>query len=455
MNIGSFRPVRLATWKGICALTLQAAALAIVTTNAAAQSTPTAAPSTEHEALVYVALETSKGEILLELNQTRAPKTVANFLSYIERQFYDNTLFHRVLAGMVIQGGGYNADLVEKPAGEPIANEWNNGLKNVRGAVAMARMPGEPKSARSQFFINVVDNPTYDRPLPDGAGYAVFGRVAAGMKVVDAIRMVEVKPKPPDHDGVPVEPVVIRTVRVVSEPEALAKVEADKPRRRVPREPVPERAAPSTPSAPAEASSPSVQSQTRPDQPAPSAPGTGVNALEYVLMTTSKGEVVIELDRDRAPISVTNFLAYVDKKFYDGTIFHRIIPTFMIQGGGFTPDMQEKPGDAPIPNEWQNGLKNTRGTLAMARLGSQADSATSQFFINVVDNAFLDQPRDGAGYAVFGKVIAGMDVVDAIRVVPTTVRGLHQGVPVEPVVIQSMTRLTKDQAIEKTKAPGG
>jgi cyclophilin family peptidyl-prolyl cis-trans isomerase len=131
------------------------------------------------------------------------------------------------------------------------------------------------------------------------------------------------------------------------------------------------------------------------------------------------------------------------------------MPGFMIQGGGFTPDMQQKPADKPIRNEWQNGLKNTRGTLAMARLGGNPDSASCQFFINVVDNAMLDRPQpDGAGYAVFGKVIGGMQVADAIRQVPTGNRGMHQNVPIEPVTIQSMKRLTYDEASLKVREIG-
>src|SRR5262245_11677784 len=129
--------------------------------------------------------------------------------------------------------------------------------------------------------------------------------------------------------------------------------------------------------------------QTAPASPPGGSASDEAAPLAYVLMTTSKGDVVIELNREKAPISVANFLSYVDKKFYDETIFHRVIPNFMIQGGGFTADMKQKSTDKPIKNEWQNGLKNTRGTLAMARLGQQPDSATSQFFINVQDNPFL------------------------------------------------------------------
>lgn len=156
-----------------------------------------------------------------------------------------------------------------------------------------------------------------------------------------------------------------------------------------------------------------------------------------VVFETSEGSFEVELYEDKSPITVKNFLGYVDDKFYDGTIFHRIIDGFMIQGGGFTPDMKQKPTKAPIPLESKNGLKNERGTIAMART-SVPDSATSQFFINVVDNPRLDYPNpDGNGYAVFGKVVAGMEVVDKIRVVPTTSAGGHQNVPTKPVLIRA------------------
>lgn len=160
-----------------------------------------------------------------------------------------------------------------------------------------------------------------------------------------------------------------------------------------------------------------------------------------VLMKTSMGDVKIELFKDKAPISVENFLGYVNKKHYDGLIFHRVIPGFMIQGGGMNADMSEKKTDKPIKNEADNGLKNEVGTLAMART-MVVDSATSQFFINVKNNTFLDH-RDkspqGYGYAVFGKVVDGMDVVTKIEKVKTTTKYPHDDVPVEAVSIQSMT----------------
>lgn len=156
-----------------------------------------------------------------------------------------------------------------------------------------------------------------------------------------------------------------------------------------------------------------------------------------VLMATSLGNITLELDAQRAPASVANFLRYVEAKHYDGTIFHRVIANFMIQGGGFSPDMNQKPTQAPVRNEARNGLKNVRGSIAMART-ADPHSATAQFFINTTDNAFLDNPgQDGWGYAVFGKVVEGMDVVDKIRAVPTANAGFHSDVPRTPVIINS------------------
>lgn len=162
--------------------------------------------------------------------------------------------------------------------------------------------------------------------------------------------------------------------------------------------------------------------------------------MKQVKLSTSLGDLVLDLDEEKAPLSVANFLQYVDDKHYDGTIFHRVISTFMIQGGGFTADMKQKAVRAPIKNEWRNGLKNVRGSIAMART-QVADSATSQFFINIADNDFLDQSRDGAAYAVFGKVSSGLEVVEKIKAVKTGSKGGHSDVPVTAVVINSATRL--------------
>lgn len=162
-----------------------------------------------------------------------------------------------------------------------------------------------------------------------------------------------------------------------------------------------------------------------------------------VLMQTSKGDITIELDAEKAPLTVSNFLGYVKDGFYEGTIFHRVIENFMIQGGGMTAGMEQKKTKAPVKNEADNGLRNRRGTIAMART-QVVDSATAQFFINVVDNDFLDhqgKTPSGYGYAVFGRVTDGMDTVDAIRKVPTGSSGMHQDVPRDPVILTKVTVL--------------
>jgi cyclophilin family peptidyl-prolyl cis-trans isomerase len=159
-----------------------------------------------------------------------------------------------------------------------------------------------------------------------------------------------------------------------------------------------------------------------------------------VILTTSHGDITLELFEDKAPLTVANFLAYVDEGFFDGTVFHRIIPNFMIQGGSLTEGLQQKQTRAPIKNEADNGLSNLRGTLAMART-QVVDSATAQFFINLNDNYFLDHGVRDFGYAVFGKVADGLDVVDAIAAVETGNQGMHQDVPLEHVFIESARRM--------------
>src|SRR5574337_956238 len=163
------------------------------------------------------------------------------------------------------------------------------------------------------------------------------------------------------------------------------------------------------------------------------------DAAPKVRLATSMGDIVLQLDAAKAPKTVANFLSYVQDKHYDGTIFHRVIDGFMIQGGGFTADMVQKPTKAPIPLEASNGLKNDKYTIAMART-ADPNSATAQFFINVKDNAMLNAPSpDGHGYAVFGKVVSGTEVVDKIKAVATGNRGPYQNVPTTPVLIQSAT----------------
>jgi peptidyl-prolyl cis-trans isomerase A (cyclophilin A) len=184
-------------------------------------------------------------------------------------------------------------------------------------------------------------------------------------------------------------------------------------------------------------------------------PPTQAENYEYAILQTTLGDIVLQLDAGKAPISTQNFLEYVAAGHYNGMIFHRVMKDFMIQGGGYTPDLTEKKEGLrpPIKNEWQNGLKNVRGSIAMART-QVPDSATAQFYINVVDNPALDQPRGGAAYAVFGKVLGGLSTVDAIRLTPVKndpKLPMGQVVPVTPVVIKSARKLTAAEAQEAAK----
>lgn len=208
----------------------------------------------------------------------------------------------------------------------------------------------------------------------------------------------------------------------------------------------------------------------KPDAPVPTTPAAtptapAVKADEkatqvYIQMTTSEGDIFLELDAEKAPITVANFLKYAENGHYNGTIFHRVISDFMIQGGGFDDKMAEKPTEPSIKNEWTNKLSHKRGTIAMARKGgspAMVDSATSQFFINVSDNDGstkynLDRPQaDGGGYAVFGKVISGMDVVDKIRMTKTGKVSRMSDVPVAPITITKVAKITKDEAEKAIK----
>ena len=175
---------------------------------------------------------------------------------------------------------------------------------------------------------------------------------------------------------------------------------------------------------------------TTPPASAPQAAAKPAATGPVVVLDTTLGTIKIELDREKAPLSVDNFLKYVKAKHYDGTIFHRVIPGFMVQGGGMDATMKEKPTSPPIKNEAKNGLRNVRGSLSMARLNAP-DSATAQFFINVKDNPGLDFGINGAGYAVFGRVVEGMAVVDQIVAARTTSKGHYENVPIAPIVIRT------------------
>ena len=200
----------------------------------------------------------------------------------------------------------------------------------------------------------------------------------------------------------------------------------------------------------AQAAAPAAPQPAAPaPKPAPSGP---VVAFEVAQGRTVFGTVTIALNPEKAPISVRNFLRYVRSGHYEGTVFHRVIPGFMVQGGGFTPALEEKPTQGPIRNEAKNGLRNSRGTVAMARK-NDPDSADSQFFVNLRDNHRLDYGIGGAGYAVFGEVIEGMDVMDKVAVVPTASRGMHENVPQMAVVMRKVREMAAAPAAAPEAAP--
>ena len=205
-------------------------------------------------------------------------------------------------------------------------------------------------------------------------------------------------------------------------------------------------------------SSACLQAQDGTSQPAdqPAADKATTLPYDYVLMKTNQGDILLRLDNKLAPISTENFLRYVDEGGYDGTIFHRVISNFMIQGGGFDTNYEKRPTSAPIKNEWVNGLKNQKNTIAMARIGGNADSATNQFFINVVDNGQLDRPQaDGAAYAVFGHVIAGQKTVEAIRTTPKEKRpGAFVDSPKDAIVIEKAMQVDLAEAKKIVEAQG-
>jgi cyclophilin family peptidyl-prolyl cis-trans isomerase len=207
-----------------------------------------------------------------------------------------------------------------------------------------------------------------------------------------------------------------------------------------------------SPGADAPAPQPAPQPTPPPaTRPTPSGPFV---ALEVVQGRAPLGTITIGLDAQKAPISVENFMAYVRAGHYDGTTFHRVMPGFMIQGGGYTPELEEKPTRPPIQNEARNGLRNSRGTVAMARLDAP-NSATSQFFINLRDNHRLDFGIAGAGYAVFALVVDGMDVVDRIATVPTTTRGPHENVPQTSVIIRRVREVPAPAGAPQAPAAAG
>jgi len=326
-----------------------------------------------------VCMLTSEGEIVLELYPQQAPETVTNFLAYVTSGRYTNTVFHRVVKDVAVQGGGFTWDRKTVVADAPIHLESGNGLSNTIGMIAMNRSVASKDTANSQWFINTGDNHAcLDKGNTGGgcdpAGYAVFGKVIEGMDTAVAA----INGKPVDGSSRPRSDVYVYWAKQLKTA------------------PVPDVDCSAAAKAASDAST---------------APAT-------VCMLTTEGEMVIELYPAQAPITVANFLSYVNAGTYKKTLFHRVVKDFVVQGGGFTWDNKAVTTNAPITLESGNGLSNTKGMVAMART-SDANSATSQWFVNMADNsACLDKGStksgcDANGYAVFGKMIYGLDTAAA------------------------------------------
>lgn len=329
---------------------------------------------------VHIAIEVENfGTIKAELYPKIAPITVSHIVSLIQEKFYDGLIFHRVIDGFMIQGGdptgtGRGATGQETIKGEFSDNGVENSLKNTRGVLAMARKGNDYNSATSQFFINTVDNAGLD------GQYATFGMVTEGMEVVDAIAAVET-----DADDRPLTDVVITSIRVIEGADNV------------------------TTTAPATTSEPDDIVSVDPY----------ADPIHIVMELADFGTVKADLYPRVAPLTVAHIVSLIEDGFYDGLTIHRVDPGFVIQGGdpagtGMGVEGQETIKGEFASNGVDNPLKNDRGVLAMARLGNDNDSATSQFYINLADNDFLN-----GDYATFGKVTEGMDVVDAVAAVET------------------------------------
>ena len=355
-------------------------------------------------------MDTSKGSMVLALDEDNAPVTTAHFKEQVDSDYYDGVIFHSVLKDFAVQAGSVTEGLEQKDTVEAIQSEQTNGLQNFRGRIAMVRNFNNYNSAKADFILNVTDNDHYNNGnLSDGGGLTVFGGVVQGIDVLDAISATALTQKG-DYLDIPIENVVINDIVQMSSCPASSETITDHVK--VDKDPAPE---------------------------------LDLSRGGYACynMVTSMGNIELALDETKAPISAANFKSYVDDGFYDGTVYHRVINDFMIQGGGFDADLTIKETKDPIYNESINDLKNYRGRIAMART-SNLHSATSQFFINTVDNHSLDYNFENSGargYAVFGGVINGIDVVDAIEEVDTTTKEGLADTPETTVTIDSVTTM--------------
>lgn len=325
------------------------------------------------EVVLGARFETNAGEFAIAFDIEAAPDTVAAFVENVQNGYYEGVVVHRIVDDMLVEAGGYSLQFVEKEARDPIVNEAGNGLSNTRGTIAMARTT-EPDSARAQFYFNLTDNPELD-PSLEGPGYAVFGQVIEGMETVDAIGALETGTRD-GFDEVPLQDVVIQAATRVENPGGPPRVRIE----------------------------------------------------------TNFGNILVELNADAAPVTVDNFLQYVDAGFYAGTIFHRVVPEFVIQGGGFVIEPALRSGGEPLPNALGADASNRRGTVAVAAADPAVE--TSQFLFNLSDNLQQDQ---GDGYTVFARVVEGIEVLEEISARATATRNNLEQAPAENVVIRAVT----------------
>lgn len=345
-----------------------------------------------------VTLHTNQGDIVIELFMHQAPTAAANFLQYLQEGYYDDAIFHDTDTAK-IAGGEVTTSLSPKAA-RPLVNESNNGLANLRGRVALYGPEGVASGVPA-FIINLEDNPTLDYSLAaeERVDYTVIGRIVHGMNVAKAIGALD-RTSRGEFGRLPTTSVS------VNDPDLA------------------------------------ITDYLDPDDPDdPQEPET-----VRVWLETTMGEIILEVLVSEAPVTAANFLEYVDSGFYDGTIFHRVIPGFVVQGGGFQPGLVTREGVRdPIINEFSPQRSNVRGTLAMAKRGDDPDSATSQFFFNLVDNSGNLDNQNG-GFTVFARVVAGMEVVDAMAAAETTTKTTSEGnaiddVPVTEIVLITAARL--------------
>lgn len=328
-----------------------------------------------------VRVQTAAGAFTIRLLVDEAPVTVSAFLENLENGYYDRAFLHRAVAGALVEGGAFALVLEQKEAGTPIRNEAGNPLRNVRGTIALVR-GADPDSGAAQFRINVSDQPATD-PTEADPGFAVFGRVIRGLAVVDALAA-----EPTVDDGPflsrPVQPLVLESVARVA---------------------------------------------------------TQIEAFEAVVVriTTRLGSFDVELFAPDRPNTVANFLAYVDDGFYDGTVIHRTGADYF-EAGGFDLQLTEKSTREPIANEGRRGRSNALNTIAMART-DEPDSATSQFYFNLADNTGLDPEENPPGYTVFGRVVAGAEIVARIGQLPTRTEDGLEDVPREDVTIRGVDEI--------------